>query len=112
MRENAVFRGRASADGALKALVEGVELTERELLKALSQHGVRRLDPKGEKFDPNFHQAIFEVADESVPPGTVAQVIQPGYAIGERILRPALVAIAKGGARAANGNDSDKQPDA
>ncbi len=103
---------RASADGALKALVEGVELTERELLKALSQHGVRRLDPKGEKFDPNFHQAIFEVADESVPPGTVAQVIQPGYAIGERILRPALVAIAKGGARAANGNDSDKQPDA
>jgi molecular chaperone GrpE len=92
---------RASADGALKALVEGVELTERELQKALVQHGVRRLDPKGEKFDPNFHQAMFEVADESVPPGTVAQVIQPGYAIGERILRPALVAVAKGGPKPA-----------
>ena len=92
---------RASADGALKGLVEGVELTERELQKALAQHGVRRLDPKGEKFDPNFHQAMFEVPDESVPPGTIAQVIQPGYAIGERILRPALVAVAKGGFKAA-----------
>jgi molecular chaperone GrpE len=94
---------RASADGTLKALVEGVELTERELQKALVQHGVRRLDPKGEKFDPNFHQAMFEVPDESVAPGTVAQVIQPGYAIGERILRPALVGIAKGGAKPAGG---------
>lgn len=93
---------RASADGALKALVEGVELTERELQKALSQHGVRRLEPKGEKFDPNFHQAMFEVSDESVPAGTVAQVIQPGYAIGERILRPALVGIATGGPKAAS----------
>jgi molecular chaperone GrpE len=95
---------RASADDAMKALVEGVELTERELQKALSQHGVRRLDPKGEKFDPNFHQAMFEVPDESVPAGTVAQVIQPGYAIGERILRPALVGIAKGAPKPANGD--------
>jgi molecular chaperone GrpE len=98
---------RASADGALKALVEGVELTERDLQKALAQHGVRRLDPKGEKFDPNFHQAMFEVPDESMPAGTVAQVIQPGYAIGERILRPALVGIAKGGPKAA-ANDAGK----
>jgi molecular chaperone GrpE len=92
---------RAAADGSLKGLVEGVELTERELQKALAQHGVRRIDPKGEKFDPNFHQAMLEVTDESVPPGTVAQVIQPGYAIGERILRPALVGVAKGGPKAA-----------
>jgi molecular chaperone GrpE len=99
---------RASADGALKGLVEGVELTERELQKALAQQGVRRLEPKGEKFDPNFHQAMFEVQDESVPPGTVAQVIQPGYAIGERILRPALVAVAKGGAKPANGDGGGK----
>jgi molecular chaperone GrpE len=93
---------RASADGTLKALLEGVELTERELQKALSQHGVRRLDPAGEKFDPHFHQAMLEMPDETVPPGTIVQVIQPGYAIGERILRPALVAVAKGGPKPAS----------
>jgi molecular chaperone GrpE len=88
---------RASADNSLKALVEGVELTERDLQRALEKHGVRRIEPLGEKFDPHFHQAMLEVQDESVPAGTVAQVIQPGYAIGDRILRPALVAVAKGG---------------
>jgi molecular chaperone GrpE len=100
---------RAAADPGLKALIEGVELTERSLLNALEKHGVRKLDPVGEKFDPNFHQAMFEVPDASVPAGTVVQVVQAGYLIGERVLRPALVAVSKGGAKAAplaaNGNE-------
>jgi molecular chaperone GrpE len=61
----------------------------------LEKHGVKKFEPKGEKFDPNRHQAMYEVADASVPPGTVAQVVQAGYTIGERVLRPALVAVAK-----------------
>jgi molecular chaperone GrpE len=88
---------REKADGGLKALLDGVELTERELLKALEKHGVKRFDPLGEKFDPNLHQAMFEMPDPLRPTGTVAQVVQPGYMIGERVLRPALVAVAKGG---------------
>jgi molecular chaperone GrpE len=91
---------RESADPMLKALIEGVELTERSLLNALEKNGVRKFDPTGEKFDPNFQQAMYEVADASVPAGTVVQVVQAGYMIGDRILRPALVAVAKGGARA------------
>jgi molecular chaperone GrpE len=90
-----------SVDAGVKALVEGVELTERELAKSLEKHGVRRLEPQGQKFDPNFHQAMFEVPDPSVPTGTVVQVVQDGYTIGERVLRPALVGVAKGGAKAA-----------
>jgi molecular chaperone GrpE len=92
---------RERADPAVKALIDGVELTERELLKALEKNGVRRFEPQGERFDPNVHQAMFELADPSVPAGTVAQVVQPGYMIGERVLRPALVAVAKGGPKPA-----------
>jgi molecular chaperone GrpE len=88
---------REKADAGIKALLDGVELTERELLKVLEKHGVKKLDPAGQKFDPNLHQAMYEVADMDVPPGTVAQVIQAGYVIGDRVLRPALVAVAKGG---------------
>jgi molecular chaperone GrpE len=88
-----------STDPGVKTLLEGVELTERELLKALERNGVKRFDPQGEKFDPNLHQAMYEVPDESVPSGMVMQVIQPGYMIGERILRPALVAVSKGGGK-------------
>ena len=100
---------RASANAGMKALVDGVELTERELLKALEKNGVRQFTPQGEKFDPNVHQAMFEVPDPSVPAGSIVQVMQPGYMIGERVLRPALVAVAKGGPKAApnsaSGND-------
>jgi molecular chaperone GrpE len=92
---------RSSAEGPLKALLEGVELTDRELQKALAKNGIRRIDPQGEKFDPNFHQAVFEVPDASVPAGMVAQVIQPGYAIGSRVLRPAMVGVSKGGPKGA-----------
>src|ERR1700756_1197691 len=91
---------RASADGGVKALIDGVELTERELLKALEKNGMRQFSPQGEKFDPNLHQAMYEVPDASVPAGSVVQVVQPGYMIGERVLRPALVGVSKGGPKA------------
>jgi molecular chaperone GrpE len=90
---------RATADPGVKSLIEGVELTERSLLNTLEKNGVKKFDPSGEKFDPNFQQAMYEVPDPSVPAGTVVQVVQAGYMIGERVLRPALVAVAKGGAK-------------
>jgi molecular chaperone GrpE len=92
---------KASADPALKAFSEGVELTERSLLNTLEKNGVKKFDPSGEKFNPNFQQAMYEVPDASVPSGTVVQVVQAGYTIGERVLRPALVGVSKGGAKAA-----------
>jgi molecular chaperone GrpE len=101
---------RDNADPGLKALIEGVELTERSLLNTLEKNGVKKFDPSGGKFDPNFQQAMFEVPDASVPSGTVVQVVQSGFMIGDRILRPALVGVSKGGAKpqaaaAANGNE-------
>jgi molecular chaperone GrpE len=65
----------------------------------MEKHGVKKLEPQGQKFDPNLHQAMFEIPDDSVPAGTVVQVMQPGYTIGERVLRPALVGLSKGGPR-------------
>jgi molecular chaperone GrpE len=91
---------REGGDPAFKALIEGIELTEREMLKTLERYGVRRIDPQGERFDPNLHQAMFEVPNPDVPSGTVVQVVQTGYVIGERVLRPALVGVAKGGVKA------------
>jgi molecular chaperone GrpE len=88
---------RASAEVGVTALIEGVELTERELLKALEKNGVRQFSPRGEKFDPNVHQAMFEVPNPSVPAGSVVEVVAPGYMIGERVLRPAMVGVSKGG---------------
>jgi len=91
---------REKAEPGVKALLDGVELTERELIKVMEKHGIARLEPQGQKFDPNLHQAMFEVPDASVAAGTVVQVVQPGYTIAGRVLRPALVAIAKGGPKA------------
>jgi molecular chaperone GrpE len=91
---------REKADAGVQALLDGVELTERELIKAMEKHGVKKLEPQGQKFDPNLHQAMYEIPDESVPAGTVVQVMQPGYTIGERVLRPALVGVSKGGPKA------------
>jgi molecular chaperone GrpE len=100
---------RESAKSGAKALIDGVELTERELLKALEKNGVRQFTPQSEKFDPNLHQAMFEVPDATVPAGSVVQVVQPGYTIGERVLRPALVGVSKGGPRTAPAtNDNAK----
>ncbi len=89
-----------TADAAVKALHEGVELTERELLKTLERHGVRRIDPQGEKFDPNLHQAMFEAPDATIAKGLVSKVVQIGYKIGERVLRPALVGVSAGAPKA------------
>ena len=89
----------AAQDPALKTFLEGVELTERELLNVLERHGVTRIEPLGQRFDPNCHQAMYEVQNADVPEGTVVDVMQSGYAIGDRCLRPALVAVAKGGAK-------------
>jgi molecular chaperone GrpE len=90
---------REVADPTVKAMIEGVELTERELMKALEKHGVRKFTPQGEKFDPNLHQAMYEVPNSDFPAGHVAQVIQSGYMIGERMLRPALVGVSKPAAK-------------
>jgi molecular chaperone GrpE len=94
---SAVPPGAADADPALKSLIEGVTLTEREFHGVLERHGVKRLDPKGQAFDPNFHQAVMEQDNKDVPAGTVLNVFQAGYVIEDRILRPAMVVVAKGG---------------
>jgi molecular chaperone GrpE len=102
---------KATTDPGLKALMDGVEITERSLLNTLEKNRVKKFYPSGERFDPNFQQAMYEVPDPSVPAGTVVQVVQAGYMIGERVLRPALVGVSKGGAKpapaAANGNDAN-----
>jgi molecular chaperone GrpE len=93
---------KATADTGGQALYDGVELTERELLKVLEKYGIRKIVPMGQKFDPNLHQAMFEVPDASVPTGTVVQVLQAGFVLNDqRILRPALVGVSKGGPKAA-----------
>jgi molecular chaperone GrpE len=97
----------AAEDPALKSFLEGVELTERELLNVLERHGVTRIEPLGERFDPNYHQAMYEAQNAEVPDGTVVEVMQSGYAIGDRCLRPALVAVAKGGAKQAKAQGDD-----
>ena len=91
---------KAQADANGQALFDGVDLTERELLKSLEKHGIKKLDPQGQKFDPNLHQAMFELDDPTVPSGTVVQVLQSGFVIGDRILRPAMVGVSKGGPKA------------
>jgi len=98
----------AAQDPALKSFLEGIELTERELLNVLERHGVTRIDPLGARFDPNFHQAMYEVEKKDVPEGTVVDEMQGGYMIGERCLRPALVAVAKGGPKPAPVQDAPK----
>lgn len=96
-------------DDSVKTLAEGVEMTERSMLSALERHGVRKLEPLGEKFDPNFHQAMFEVPNAEVANNTVVQVVQDGYVIGERVLRPAMVGVAKGGPKAPAGEANATQ---
>jgi molecular chaperone GrpE len=85
-------------DDRTKSLLAGVAATERELLAAFERHGLKRIDPKGERFDHNFHQAVFEVENTGRPAGTIVEVLQPGYVVHDRLLRPAMVGVAKGGA--------------
>jgi molecular chaperone GrpE len=87
---------REHADATVKALIEGVEMTERELMKVLEKYGVKKFSPEGEKFDPNRHEAMYEVPTQDLPSGHVAQVMQAGYMLGERVLRPAMVGVSKG----------------
>ena len=101
---------KASGDAGFKALIEGVDITERAMLAALERHGVKKLDPEGEKFDPNFHQAMFEVPNPDVPANTVVQVVQAGYSIGERVLRPAMVGVSKGGPKHVGGDSAPGIP--
>lgn len=86
---------RAIVDDTIKKFLDGIEMTERELLNVFQRHNIRKMEPVGQKFDPNFHQAMFEVPTSEKPPGTVMQEVQAGYAVGERCLRPALVGVAK-----------------
>lgn len=98
----AIPEGAKENDAGLKTLAEGVEMTERAMIAALERHGVQKIHPEGQKFDPHFHQAMFEIPNSDVPDNTVQQVVQAGYIIGERVLRPAIVGVAKGGAKEAS----------
>jgi len=83
-----------------KTLVEGIEMTERELLNMLERHNIKKIDPMGEKFSHDLHQALFELPDTGEEDGTIVQVMQVGYKIKDRLLRPAMVGVAKGGTKA------------
>jgi molecular chaperone GrpE len=91
---------REGADPAIKTLIEGIELTERDFLARLARHGVKKIDALGTKFDPNLHEALFEVPDDSVPNGSVVKVLEDGYSIGNRVLRPAKVGVSRSTAKA------------
>lgn len=106
---DAIPADAVESDTNLKSLAEGVEITERSLLQALERHGVTKLEPEGEKFDPNFHQAMFEVPNPELPNNTVVQVVQAGYAIADRVLRPAMVGVSKGGPKVAATEQSEDQ---
>ncbi|NBS01462.1 MAG: nucleotide exchange factor GrpE [Rhizobiales bacterium] len=96
-----LLRTLAEMENLRRRTEKEIELTERDLLKTLERHGIRKVEPLNERFDPNLHQAMFEAEDPTVPAGTVTQVVQPGFVIGERVLRPALVGVAKGGPKSA-----------
>lgn len=91
---------RDAAEPRLRSFIEGIELTERDFLSRLNRFGVKKLEPMGKRFDPNMHEALFEVPDETVPAGTVMQIVETGYAIGDRVLRPAKVGVSRGGPKA------------
>lgn len=101
---------RDGTDTTLKALLEGVEVTERGLEQTLGKFGVKRIEAQGQKFDPAFHQAMFEVETADVAPGTVTQEVQTGYVIGERVLRPSFVGVSKA-ARPAETAQPDTEAD-
>lgn len=105
----AIPDGAREKDAGLNALAEGVEMTERAMMAALERNGVKKIEPEGQKFDPNFHQAMFEIPNTDVPSNTVQQVVQAGYVIGDRVLRPAMVGVSKGGPKetTAAKNDSN-----
>ena len=92
-----VPEGAADDDEQLKNLLAGVELTEKELLSVFERHNIVKIEPLGERLDPYFHEAIYEIPDEEKPAGTVLQVVRAGYRLFDRLLRPAQVGVARGG---------------
>jgi molecular chaperone GrpE len=109
---SAVPPNAADADPALKALMDGVAMTEREFHNVLERNGVKRVDPEGEPFNPHQHQAMIEIEKPDVAAGTIVQVYQPGYVIDERVLRPAMVVVAKGGEKRAGEAKGAAEPKA
>jgi molecular chaperone GrpE len=107
---DAVPPGAAEQDSALKSFLEGVTMTERELLNVLERYGIKRVQPAGEPFNPHLHQAVMEIQRSDVPAGTVVQVFQAGFTIEDRVLRPAMVAVAKGGPKSAQAPDGTAGP--
>ncbi len=101
---------REAADEVTRNLLEGIEMVRRELLSTFEKHDIRRIEPVGEKFDPNLHQAMFEIPNTEVASGTILQVMQPGYVISDRVLRPAMVGVSKGGPKVADEADNGAEP--
>lgn len=99
-------------DPALKSFLDGVSMLDREFHNILERHDVQRIEPTGEIFNPHFHQAMMEQENTSVPHGTVVQVIQSGYLLSDRVLRPAMVIVAKGGAKPGSGAAQNAAPQA
>lgn len=97
-------------DERTRNLLAGVAATERELLSVFERHGIRRVDPRDERFDHNFHQAIFEAERADQPAGTVVEVLQPGYVLHDRLLRPAMVGVSKQPANAAEPETNPAEP--
>lgn len=94
----------------IKGFIEGVEMTERSMLSGLERHGVKKIEAEGARFDPNIHQAMFEVPNPEIPANTVVQVVQAGYMIGERVLRPAMVGVSKGGPKPEAAQPAEEAP--
>ena len=99
---------RSTAAQSLASLLEGVELTERSMLSALERHGIKKIEAEGAKFDPHFHQAMYEIPNAEVTNNTVLQVVQAGFTIGDRVLRPAMVGVSKGGPKAEVAAEGEK----
>jgi molecular chaperone GrpE len=95
--ESVPAEARASLEPIAAMLMDGLIVTERDFLSRLSRFGVKPIEALGAKFDPNLHEALYEIPDESQPAGTVAQVMEQGYTIGDRVLRPAKVGVTRGG---------------
>lgn len=98
---------RESASPQVKAVIEGVEATDRQLMATLERYGIKQIETADAKFDPHLHQAIAEVPAEGRPPGTIVDVVQAGYVIGDRLLRPAMVTVARNGNTANSGGSID-----
>jgi molecular chaperone GrpE len=98
-----------SLDEVIKSLITGIKLSWTELQSVIKKHGIEQVTPKGEKFDYNLHQAMFEVPTDEVPSGTVVEVVQHGYVLHDRLLRPAMVGVSKASTTQALAGDEKKQ---